>query len=160
MVGSWPPHPLSPARGARAAVVVRDIPDADDLEVFRDHFLEVFKPSVDWRLYHHYAFVFIDPDAPNPAAMLQAALYFEEIHNGDLVRICPSSMGAGVMVFGQPTDRDIATDGEPFLVMEYMVHFERPKETRNCFSFDHFAYATLSLEDYPLEHWTSRWRWG
>lgn len=109
---------------------------------------------IDWCKYDCYAFAFVDPAVPNPRAILRAALYSKQIHNGDLIQIRPSSMGAKVAVFSQVSNRNVAINTEPVRVMEYFLHFEWPEDTDNHFTFEHSGYATISLEDFPIKHWS------
>lgn len=119
--------PANPAAATAGATSVVD----EDLDVFHDHYKEVFMPLVDWRQFNRYAIAFVDPAALNPGVVLQAALFSEQLRNGDRTQIRPSSMGAGVVVFDRPFDCDTAVDGLPVPVMEYSLHFERPQDTDN-----------------------------
>lgn len=110
-------------------------------------------PSINWSHFSRYTYAFIDPAVSDHKAILRAALLSEAIPDSDLLCILPSSMGADTIVFARPADREATTDGEPILVMEHTVRFERPEEVRNWFCFEHSGFTTIALEDYPIEHW-------
>jgi hypothetical protein len=56
-------------------------------------------------------YAFIDHAAPNPRAALHQARLSDRFVDGEHIRIRPSSISAGVVVFARPEHRDATTDG-------------------------------------------------
>jgi hypothetical protein len=163
--GDAPPPPLpgSPVAPTPPSLSAPRIPDFEGLELFRDHYKEVFMPPVNWDNFGRHAYAFVDPSAADPEAVLRRALLSGSIPDGDVLCIRPSSLGVGLVVFSRTANRDAAANSKPIPVMEHTVHFERPEELRNRFPLSIRASPPSPLKSTRSSTGTStmsKWPWG
>uniref|UniRef100_A0ACD5UUT9 Uncharacterized protein n=1 Tax=Avena sativa TaxID=4498 RepID=A0ACD5UUT9_AVESA len=129
-----------------------DVPDAEDLEEpVRPGYVDVYMPYVHMAMYDNLAYAFINPPLPSPENFIYQVA---DLGCGpDRVSLLSSYLGARLVVFSLPLDREFAVDNGPYLGREATVYFERHDESENRFVFEHEALAALSIEDFAIEHW-------
>lgn len=92
-------------------------------------------PPVHLPRYDHLAFTYIDPPAINTAITIEDVIL----------------AGSQLLNFNFAVDLDDILQGGPLHEQEHTIVIERHTDSDNSFSFDHEAFVTLVIRDFPLE---------
>jgi hypothetical protein len=114
--------------------------------------INVFMPFTPMEHFDNLAYAFVNPPAASPAHFIRRAL--QEEGGNPPFAILHASQGAGVVIFASNADREQAVDYGAFLGREHCVHLTRHEDTNNRFLFAHDELVAISIEDFPMEHWT------
>lgn len=119
-------------------------------DLVRPDSVDVFMPPARMRRFAHLAFALVDPLPRHPHHVVRSAL----VRGGNpRVNLAPSNYGAVLILFENNAARELAMQNAPFFGQEHVVSLERHEETPNRFQFDHEAFVTVSVRNFPLEHW-------
>ncbi|KAL6659048.1 hypothetical protein ACP70R_003088 [Stipagrostis hirtigluma subsp. patula] len=113
----------------------------------------VFMPPVNPFSHRVTAHVFVNPPAAARGDLIRNALFNYDPRRGQLVRLAASSLGNHMAIFRSVTDREYAVDHSPYPALEHAVTFRRHEDAPNRYHFHHFGYFTVSIWDFPYEHW-------
>lgn len=99
------------------------------------------------------AYTFLSEDVPtaNPAPYIRSAIF--SIANNVYYRMCPSSIGAMMLVFDTYIERDVVVDSCPILHDGGQLTLERSEEMQNRFMATPRWLVAITAIGFPAEHW-------
>ncbi|RLN28289.1 hypothetical protein C2845_PM05G18680 [Panicum miliaceum] len=115
-------------------------------------YTDVYMSPVRLSRFSHLAFAVVDTPTTAPAQVVRDALVGQE--GKPYVTLAPCTFGAMLVMFQSNNGCESAVERQPFLGREHIVTLvHHDDDTVNRHYFEHKAFITVALKDYPLEHW-------